>query len=65
MFVEIGILCTHLLYLWVYVCVHVCLTKRFDSATLYDTELTVAAGQLLLSYRDTQSYNNRSGAQRD
>lgn len=33
------------------------------SVTLHDTELGVAACQLLLSYRHTQSYNNRSGSQ--
>lgn len=43
----------------------VCLTKLSASATLHDTELSVAVCQLLLSYRDTQSYNNRSKAQQD
>lgn len=46
------------------VCAFVFLTKLSVSATLQETELGVAACQLLLSYRDTQSYNNRSRAQR-
>lgn len=40
------------------------LTKLFASGTLRDTELAVAGRQLLLSYRDTQCYNNRSAALR-
>lgn len=33
----------------------VCLTKLSAPSTLHDTELSVAACQLLLSYRDTHS----------
>ena len=49
-----------------YGCVYnlsLCLTKLSSFAAQHDTELSVAVCQLLLSYRDTQSYNNISRAQ--
>lgn len=64
---KLGVSSTWYMYGCVYnfLSVCLCLTKLSASATLHDTELGVAACQLLLSYRDTQSYNNRSRAQRD